>query len=443
MRTLVVLLLLVAPALHTQEPLAAFDSAWSAVSRTYWDTALVNGRWLAVRDSLRAAAVDADRDGVRAAIRALIAVPGQSHFALIPADVAPANVAPAETAPAGVAPPHEPRGPGTTGLDVRMVADTLVVSRVNADSPAARAGVSAGTIITHVDRISVDSVLSALVGDTTAGVTREDARRLTNAIMISRLAGDAGDTARVRLAGGRTLAITRAELAGRATRFGSLPPMVVRSNTRTLTLRGGATVPVIVFSAWFPVIAAELDRQLFAARAPAAAAGVIIDLRGNPGGLIGMLAGVSGHFLDSAVSLGTMYARGATIHFPANPRLVDRAGERVDVIRAPLAILVDEFTGSTSEFFASGMQAVGRARIFGVTSAGQALPSMAVRLPGGDVLMHAIADHEDADGRRVEGVGVHPDEATPLSRADLLAGTDAALEAARAWIEGLSHDTIP
>ena len=88
----------------------------------------------------------------------------------------------------------------------------------------------------------------------------------------------------------------------------------------------------------------------------------------------------------------------------------------------------------TTEFFASGMQALGRARIFGSTSAGQALPAAMGRLPSGDVLLHVIADHSDARGRRVEGIGVVPDQASPLRIADLRAGRDAALDAARAWI---------
>jgi C-terminal processing protease CtpA/Prc len=50
------------------------------------------------------------------------------------------------------------------------------------------------------------------------------------------------------------------------------------------------------------------------------------------------------------------------------------------------------------------------------------------------MLMHVVADHEDAAGRHIEGTGVMPDEVTPLTRADLLAGRDAALEAARAWL---------
>jgi carboxyl-terminal processing protease len=99
-----------------------------------------------------------------------------------------------------------------------------------------------------------------------------------------------------------------------------------------------------------------------------------------------------------------------------------------------LAVLTDVMSASTSEIFAAGMQAIGRARVFGQVSAGQALPAMAGKLPNEDVFMHAIADYLVADGSRVEGRGVIPDELLPLELADVRAGRDAPLEAALRWI---------
>ncbi len=314
-----------------------------------------------------------------------------------------------------------------------MLGDTVVVWRVLAGGAAARAGIRPGLTITHLDTVAVDSVRARLVRAVTGD--RTQAMRLLNQWVTSRLAGRSEDTLRLTLRDARgresTHRLVRTALAGQLTRFGNLPPLVVGSTGDSIALGGGRFAPVIAFTAWFPAVASELDARLFAVRA---APGLVLDLRGNPGGVVGMLAGVSGHVLDTAVSLGTMRGRGATINFVANPRRVSPAGARVAPYGGPLAILVDEFTGSTSEFFASGLQAIGRARVFGVRSAGQALPAAMVRLPSGDVLMHAIADHEDAAVRRVEGPGVQPDEPTPLTRADLLAGRDAALEAARAWL---------
>lgn len=66
---------------------------------------------------------------------------------------------------------------------------------------------------------------------------------------------------------------------------------------------------------------------------------------------------------------------------------------------------------------------------------GAALPSQFDKLPNGDVFIHATADFVTSDGTRLEGRGVIPDEAVPLKREDLLAGRDAALDAALAWID--------
>ena len=107
---------------------------------------------------------------------------------------------------------------------------------------------------------------------------------------------------------------------------------------------------------------------------------------------------------------------------------------RGTALLGPLVILTDETTGSASEVFTGGMQALGRARVIGEASTGAALPSMLTRLPSGDFLLHAIGNFLTADGESMEGDGVQPDQVVPLRRADLLAGTDAPLEAALDWI---------
>ena len=75
-----------------------------------------------------------------------------------------------------------------------------------------------------------------------------------------------------------------------------------------------------------------------------------------------------------------------------------------------VAILVDETSYSASEVFAGGMQAAGRARVFGARTPGGALPALLRKLPNGDVLEYAIADFVTVSGERIEGRGVVPDE---------------------------------
>ncbi|MBX7118302.1 MAG: hypothetical protein K1X31_04800, partial [Gemmatimonadaceae bacterium] len=346
---------------------------------------------------------------------------GQSHFVLIPETLSPM---------AGAARPV--REPGTSGLEVRTIGDGVVAWRVAPRGPAARAGIRPGDRVLAVGELVVDSAARALLASARDSVT---AHRLLAAAVMVQLQGGVGDTVAVRVqpARGRPRVrmLRHGPIEGQVTRYGNLPPMAVHAEATPVRLGHGRTATLLRFNGWFPVLGPRLDSLLFAHRD---AAGLVIDLRGNGGGVVGMIAGFSGHFLDTVTSLGELRSRGSTIRFSSNPRTVRPSGARVPVYQGPIAILVDEFTASTSEFFASGMQALGRARVFGSRSSGQALPAAMGRLPSGDVLLHVIADHEDAKGRRVEGVGITPDEPVALTYRDLQAGRDAPFDAARRWL---------
>jgi carboxyl-terminal processing protease len=162
--------------------------------------------------------------------------------------------------------------------------------------------------------------------------------------------------------------------------------------------------------------------------------GIVLDVRGNPGGVGAMVMGFGGYFVDSLVSLGTMRTRDLALNFAINPRRLRVKGQETGPFKGPVAILVDAMTASTSEIFATGMQRIGRARVFGERSAGAALPALMHALPSEDVFVHAVADFTDPAGSRIEGAGVIPDELVPLTQADLSKNVDAPLDAAIRWI---------
>jgi len=155
--------------------------------------------------------------------------------------------------------------------------------------------------------------------------------------------------------------------------------------------------------------------------------GLIIDLRGNPGGIGGMAMGMAGYLVDKPNQrLGTMYMRDSTLNFVVNPR--------ADVLSAPVAVLVYGCSASTSEIFAGGLKDLGRARVFGTRTAAAALPSAFERLPNGDGFQYAVANYVSQGGQPLEGLGVTPDVTVELTRPALLAGHDAVLDAALDWI---------
>ena len=147
-----------------------------------------------------------------------------------------------------------------------------------------------------------------------------------------------------------------------------------------------------------------------------------------------MVMGFGGYFVDSAVSLGTMKTRDLTLNFGINPRRLQVNGRDTGPYKGPVAILVDAMSASTSEIFATGMQRIGRVRVFGERSAGAALPALMHALPSEDIFVHAVADFRDPAGSRIEGAGVTPDEIVPLTQVDLSKNVDAPLEAAVRWI---------
>jgi carboxyl-terminal processing protease len=411
---------------------ATFDSAWARIRDTHYDPGMRGLDWNAVRRELRPRA---ERAGTIRALRAvlgdMLARLGESHFAIIPQEAAEALDPGRRTDAAG-------DEPGDVGVALALVGGDVVVARVEPGSPAAAAGVHSGWVLDSVGAFGRGRVREALARLTTPAARRQAEYRLP---VVGELAleGAAGSPAHATFLDGRGRAVAvtmrRRATPGAPIKFGNLPTFLARLERERLPLPGaggaGACAGVIRFNIWMPPLAAAIDS---AVREVRGCRGVVLDLRGNPGGVAAMVMGASGYFLDSVQALGVMRARGTELRFNSVPRRVDDQGTPTRPYAGPLAILVDERTASTSEIFAAGMQAVGRARLFGTPSSGQALPALATRLQTGDVMMHVVADFVAPDGRRIEGHGAIPDEATPLTREALLAGHDPALEAAVRWI---------
>jgi carboxyl-terminal processing protease len=405
-----------------------FDSAWSRVNASYYDPDFRGLDWEAVRDELRPrAAAASSREELREVLEEMLSRLGESHFGIISEDVADA-LDPDDVESGDVAAPGEP------GIELRVVEKRLTVWRVREGGPAQEAGVRPGWVVTEIGDREVSEWLSALdaldEGEKAAGAMYL-ARRASAALV-----GPMDEPVRLVVVDekdrGREMEVPRAPPAGQPVRFGNLPTMFTQLDARRIG-SGADCIGVVTWNVWMTPITGPLDR---AVSDLADCRGMVLDLRGNPGGVGAMVMGVSGYFMESREALGVMRTRENELRFVSNPRRIRTPDGTRPPFDGPLAILVDRLSASTTEIFAAGMQGVGRARLFGETTAGMALPALMIRLPTGDVLMHAFADFTGPDGTRIEGVGAIPDEEVPLSREALLAGVDAPLEAALAWIRG-------
>ena len=401
-----------------------FDAVWKIVRDTHFDPAFDVGTWDRVGTELRPKAIAATTPGeLRGILRDMLGRLGLSHFAVLPAT----PDRPGEHVNLSAQP----------GFDVRLMGRQLVVTTVDPDGGAASAGVRPGWIVQSIGGTPVTTLLAGIADSTPPRIAQIEAWRLT----VTSLRGPSDTTADVSFIDGSdatvTKSIERKAERGEPVTVGSLPTMFVRVSSSMASTPGGRKAGVIAFNVWMTAVDRDFQKAMDRFRSTD---GIVIDLRGNPGGLAGMIMGLSGHFLAERATLGVMKTREQELRFNANPRLVNAAGERVEPFKGPVAILVDGMTGSASECFAGGMQSLGRARVFGQTTMGQALPALFDRLPNGDVLIHAWADFVTGTGVRIEGRGVIPDEPVDLTRKALLSGRDATLDGALAWIDRVGKE---
>ena len=406
--------------------LETFDEAWRIIAETHWDPEFMGVDWEAVRQELRPRAAEAASVvDLRGVIREMLSRLGQSHFALWPGD-AVGNIRANDGDMAG------DRG-GDPGFEVVLVGDQFVVSVVDPKGPAAEVGVATGWMLQRAGSYEIGNGAVLKLEDVDEHMLRVEAQLA----MRRRLSGSPGSTIRFGFLDendkSRLVEIEVARPAGELSQFGNLPPTFAALESEVLQSDSNIEVGVITFNIWLPVISRLFDEAIDQMRH---ADGIVLDLRGNPGGLGGMVMGIGGHFVDENLSLGTMRTRESSLQFITNPRRIDTSGSLVEPYAGPLAILMDNTSASTSEVFAGGLQAIGRARIFGQRSMGAVLPSLIDELPNGDVLQHAFADFVISEtGVRLEGRGVIPDEVVDVTRSDLLDGYDLVLEAAIEWIE--------
>ncbi|MEP6780367.1 MAG: S41 family peptidase [Gemmatimonadaceae bacterium] len=405
-----------APAVNA---VANFDSAWAMVARSYWDTAYISSNWSAVRDTLRPKAESAKTIGeLRAVLTTMLRTLNQSHFSVIPSDAAASRDGASAFDRNGV-----------IGATVRDVQNAFLITSVRAGGAAAKAGVRAGYVIESIDGCSVATRLVQL------SQQFEERRAPMEAWRYGalKLNGPVGDTVRISARDERgvirAFAIARETQQGEWVKFGNSAPVIAKLDF-SRRIVNGRSIGIITFNSWQTVLSRAFAVAMDSLRNADA---IVIDVRGNFGGVATMSTSFAGHFVDSALTLGTMFMRGFTMKYDIHPQRVNTANQRVRPFSGPVAVVVDELSASTTEIFAAGMQLVGRARLFGVQTAGQAQQSVVEKLPNGDLLVHALANYLLPNGRPIEGVGVSPDVVAPVTRAALLRGVDPALDEAVTW----------
>jgi carboxyl-terminal processing protease len=174
------------------------------------------------------------------------------------------------------------------------------------------------------------------------------------------------------------------------------------------------------------------------------APGLIVDLRGNPGGSVHAVNMMLEKFFTHRTDLGHATTRtGTPVSMLFGAVDIIKLNREVDgspnAYRGPVVILVNEGSASGSELFAGTMQSVGRAKVVGRPSCGCLLGFLGyAHVPGGADLAYSEVGFVLSNGRHIEGRGVIPDVDVPLTLADLRVERDRALEEAQALLASLA-----
>ncbi len=288
------------------------------------------------------------------------------------------------------------------GATVQEIDGQIVISRPFKGSPAEQAGIRAGDIILEVN------------GESTEGWS------IQFAVQVIRGPKGTDVELLVRHTDGteELIVITRDRI------------VVPSVGSIAITDRSGQPVADIgfIYITQFTERTRDELIELLDAANNAGLTKLIIDLRGNPGGLLRATVDTVGEFIDNGVILRQINRDGSEEVFR------DEAGGTG--IELELAILIDRGSASGSEVMAAALRDYGRAVLIGETTAGKGTVNVGRRLSDGSVLYVSIARYVSPEGDQVEGVGVVPDIEVVQPETGFEAELDVVLQTAIDYLRG-------
>lgn len=266
----------------------------------------------------------------------------------------------------------------TLGMDQET--DQLVVVSPIEDSPAAAAGIKSQDIIIKID------------GEPTDGMDVNGA--------VTLIRGEPGTSV--------TLTVLRDETQ-------EIDFEIVRDKIELATVKyelrteGGHRLGYIRLTQ-FSANAAEKMEAAIQDLEDQSVEGYVLDLRGNPGGLLYASAEIARMWLDQGSIVSTVNRQGDQDQIRANHHALTNK---------PLVVLVDGGSASASEILSGALQDNGRATIVGAQTFGKGLVQSVHSLSDGSGLAVTIARYRTPSGNDINQRGISPDVVVELSEADI------------------------
>ena len=267
-----------------------------------------------------------------------------------------------------------------TGVGMRLDEDektkAITVVEPMENSPALKAGIQAGDTILEIE------------GKPTKGMTVADAAQV--------IRGAEGTKVTLRIARqGKSefdITLTRAKIE----------VVTVRSSLKKEANKNVGYIRLQEFSAH----AGEQMQRAIKNLSDQKADAFVLDLRGNPGGLLSVSIDIAQMWMDSGAIVRTVYRAGDSQEMRAN---------RTAITDKPLVVLVDNNSASASEILAGALKDNKRATVMGDQTFGKALVQSTHPLSDGSGLAVTIAHYYTPNGTDISKKGVTPDVKVEVS----------------------------
>ena len=388
-----------------KEYLSTFETVWETVNDNYFDPTFGGLDWRQVHDryEFQIAAVKDDQTFYKL-INTMLFELNVSHIAVIPPEEKE-QLEPVLSAD------------GSIGIDLRLLDGEAVITSVRPGLPGEKAGLRPGLVLQQINGKTVEQWANE-VWSIPPLHERNERKRLTSKLQeqvygplnttVSFLVLDEQDAA-------RELSLQQEPRQGRIVLGDAFPPFYVEFESRRIE----ESIGYIRFNAFLPPIDQRFIEALESLRDTL---GLIIDLRGNHGGIFPIRKALAEQLVQERMLFWSYRGRESIreVYLEPSP----------DAYRGQLYVLIDVMSASSAEEFSGALQAIGRAVVVGERSAGICVTADVMQLPNGAVLAYPIAQTRTADGKVLEGNGVTPDILVGLDRHQLLTGPDPQLQAA-------------
>jgi carboxyl-terminal processing protease len=278
---------------------------------------------------------------------------------------------------------------GGVGIEVGIADGVPLIMRSIENSPAEKAGVARGDVLVRIDEVP------------TQGLGLDEIARL--------LRGKLGSTV--------ILTVLRKGAAG------PLRVNITRDIVRLPSVRSRIVAPQYLYiriSSMQDATLALLVEAVTAAYRNYAGEprGIVLDLRGNGGGLLNAAIGVASAFVPAGVLIAETKGRAKSSfsRFYASPEYYFRGGKSDPlsglppaVKKTPMIVMVDERTASGAEIVAAALQDHGRAHVLGVKTLGYGMTQTIFPMEGGSTLKLTTASFYRPAGAPIHLTGITPD----------------------------------